>query len=60
MIKIDMEMPRTCSECLFYSGYKLGLCLASDNDIWDRMDFNETYVTEERHTDCPLQEVDDD
>lgn len=60
MIKIDMEMPRTCSECPFYSGCQWGLCLASNRDAWDKMDFNETYVTEERHEDCPLQEVEDD
>lgn len=60
MIKINMDMPRTCSECPFYSGYKWGLCLASNNHIWDRFDFNETYVTEYRHEDCPLQEVYDD
>ena len=60
MIKIDMEMPRTCSECSFYSGHQRGLCLASDRDLWDKMDFNKTYVTEFRHEDCPLQEAEDD
>ena len=60
MIKIDMQIPRTCSECPFYSGYKWGFCLASDREVWDFIDFSTTYVTEYRHEDCPLQEVEDD
>ena len=60
MIKIDIQMPRTCSECPFYSGYNWGLCLASKREPWDQIDFSATYVTEYRHEDCPLEEAGDD
>lgn len=54
MIKIDMEMPRTCAECPFFSGYHYGTCLASD------LYYGSEHPEFDRHIDCPLQEVEDD
>lgn len=56
MIKIDMEMPRCCIECPFYSGIQSGTCIASDGDVYG-MGYRATY---EIHHDCPLEEVEDD
>ena len=57
MIKIDMQMPRYCCECPFYSGYNGGLCLV---DEYNGFFFGSTCIEIERHPRCPLQEVDDD
>lgn len=56
MIKIDMEMPRCCIECPFYSGIQSGTCLASDGDVYG-MGYRATYET---HYNCPLEEVEED
>ena len=54
MIKIDMQMPRTCAECPFFSGYHGGTCLASD------LYYGSEHPEFDRHIDCPLEEVEDD
>ena len=55
MIKIDMEIPRCCIECPFYSGIQSGTCLASDGDVYG-MGFLAIY---EIHYNCPLKEVEE-
>lgn len=55
MIKIDMEMPRCCIECPFYSGIQSGTCLASNGDVYG-IGYRATY---DIHYNCPLEEVED-
>jgi Zn finger protein HypA/HybF involved in hydrogenase expression len=45
MVAIDMEMPKSCAECLFMSYSE---CLLNDEYIMD---------TAERDNDCPLKEI---
>lgn len=56
MIKIDMQMPECCTKCPFYSGYNEGKCLAQQDEY---MFFSGSEFIE-RHSNCPLQEVEDD
>ena len=55
MIKIDMQMPDSCTKCRFYSGYNEGKCLAQEDEY---MCFSGSEFLE-RHSDCPLQEVEE-
>ena len=58
MIKIDMSMPKNCIKCPFYNGYHGGTCVASD---WDDLYFGSGFYPDlERHSNCPLKEVDED
>ena len=57
MIKINMEMPRNCAECPFYSGSRYGGdCAVAYNELY----FAGVLVSFDRHEDCPLEEVEDD
>ena len=57
MIKIDMEMPRRCIDCPFYSGSRYGGdCAAAYNELY----FAGVPVSFDRHEHCPLEEVEDD
>lgn len=57
MIKINMEMPRNCAECPFYSGSRYGGdCAAAYNELY----FAGALVSFDRHEHCPLEEVDED
>ena len=55
MIKIDMQMPDSCTKCPFYSGYNEGKCLAQE---YGDMFFSGSEFLE-RHPRCPLQEVEE-
>ena len=54
MIKIDMEMPKSCIDCPFLHHDYFGdfTCGAQDFETID-------YVEGERADDCPLEEVED-
>ena len=51
-VKIDMDMPKSCSECRFlYDGYA---CMASEEILCHLTD-NE--FNRKRHPKCPLKEI---
>ena len=49
MIKIDMEMPRRCTQCPFYRGSSSGGKCNIDDDLY----FGSTYPDMEKHDRCP-------
>lgn len=55
VVKIEMDMPKSCSECRFlYDGC---LCMV-DNDINDdTLELQMCYLKNTRAVGCPLQEV---
>ena len=57
MIRIDMEMPKTCEDCQFldfYLGTDRLICKVTDDDAEDDEDFDHT---QERPDWCPLLPV---
>ena len=54
-IKIDMEMPKSCSECPFlYDGC---LCMADSDISNDTLELKMHELKNTRAVGCPLQEV---
>lgn len=61
----DIEMPKSCSECLFSSGY-LGTCkLLHESFYWEKFDLSDCRTWKRRKLDyekerlpgCPLREI---
>ncbi len=56
MIKIDMEMPKSCRECLYYDVFKgYNYCNLLDESIGCEILGNK--INTQRHSRCPLQEL---